>query len=112
MLGVVSAHIPWKTMSNLQLRRSYNALQSAILRRSPTTLSNICRREYALTVNAIEKQWPSLNRVSLALNGWTSTNILAIKSVIASYMDRNWAFRDVQLAFDEVDRLFLSTVES
>jgi len=29
-------------------------------------------------------------------------------SVIAYYMDRNWAVREVQLAFDEVNRLFCS----
>ena len=79
---------------------------------SATTLSNICRREYALTVDAIKKQLPIRNKVSLALDGWTSTNKLAITSVIAYYMDRNWALREVQLAFDEVDRLFCSRFES
>jgi len=39
-------------------------------------------------------------------------NILAITSVIAYYMDRNWALREVQLAFDEVDRLLCSSFES
>jgi len=79
---------------------------------SATTLSNICRRECALTVDAIKKQLPVQNKVSLALDGWTSTNKLAITSVIAYYMDRNWALREVQLAFDEVDRLFYSRFES
>jgi len=41
-----------------------------------------------------------------------STNKLAIRSVIANYMDRNWALRDVQLAFDEVDSPFYSHFES
>jgi len=52
------------------------------------------------------KQLPVRMKVSLALDGWTSTNKLAITSVIAYYMDRNWGLRDVQLAFNEVDRLF------
>jgi len=79
---------------------------------SATTLSNISRREYALTVDAIKKQLPLRNKVSLALDGWTSTNKLAMTSVIAYYMDRNWALREVQLAFDEVDRLFCSRFDS
>jgi len=72
----------------------------------------MCRREFALTVNAIKKQLPSLNEVSLAFDGWTSRNILAIMSVIAYSMDRNWALGEVQLDLNEVDDLFFSSFES
>jgi len=106
MLGFVSAHIPWNTISNLELRRSYNALRSELVLPSANTLSNICWREYSLTVDAIKKQLPSRNKVSLALDGWTSTNALAITSVIAYYIDHNWAMQEVQLASDEVSSLF------
>jgi len=112
MLGFVSAHLPWNAISNLELQRSYNALHSDHVLPSASTLSNICRREYPLTVDAIQNQLPSRNEVSLALNGWTSTNKLAITSVIAYYMDRNWALREVQLAFNEVDYHFFSYYES
>jgi chaperone required for assembly of F1-ATPase len=87
MLGFVSVHIQWNAMSNLALGRSNNALQSESVLQSASTLSNICRTEYTLTVDAIKKQLPSTNKVSLALDGWTSTNKLAITSVIAYYMD-------------------------
>jgi len=63
-------------------------------------------------VDAIRKQLPVRNEVSLAFDRWTSTSKLAITSVIAYNMDRNWALREVQLAFDEVDRLFHSHFES
>jgi len=91
MLGFVSAHIPWNTISNLQLRRSYMSLWSDLVLPSAMTLSNICQREYALTVDAIKKQLRSQNIVSSALDGWTSTNNLAITAVIAYYMHHNWA---------------------
>jgi hypothetical protein len=52
MLGFVSPHIPWNATSNLELRRSYTALPDDLVVPSATTLSNICRREYALTVDA------------------------------------------------------------
>jgi len=106
MLGFVSAHIPWNAISNLELRRSYKALHDDLVVPSATTPSNSHRREYALTVDAIKKQWPLRNKVSFAFDRWTTTNKLAITSVIADYMDQNWALREVQLAFDEVDRLF------
>jgi len=112
MLGFVSAHIPWNTISNLELRWSYNALRSELVLPSASTLSNICWREYTLTVDAIKKQLPSTNKVSLALDRWTSTNKLAITSVIAYYMDRNWALQEVQLAFDEVDSPIFSYFKS
>jgi len=112
MLGFVSTNTPWNAISNLELRRSYKALRDDLVVPSATTLSNICRREYALTPDAIQKLLPVRNKVSLALDGWTSTNNLAITLVIAYYMDRNWTLREVQLTCDEVDLPFCSRVES
>jgi len=112
MLVFVSAHIPWNALSNLELQWSYMVLRDDSVVTSATTLSNICRREYALTVDTIKKQLPAWNEVSLALNGSTSTNKLAIASLIAYYMDRNWALREIPHAFDEVDGRFFSHFES
>jgi len=108
MLELDFAHIPWNAISNVELRQSYKALRDDLVLPSATTLSDICQREYALTMDVIKKQMPSRNKVSIALDGWTAMNKLAMRSVIAEYMDRNWALHDVQLAFDEVDQLFFS----
>ena len=112
MLQFVSAHIPWNTITNLDLRRSNHALPSDVVLPYSTTLSNMCRREYALAVDSIKKQLLSRNKVTLALDGWTSTNKLAITSVIDFNMDPNWGLREVQLTFDEVDRVFVSVFKS
>jgi len=112
MLEFVSADIRLNAISNLELRQPYKALRDDLVLPSATTLSNICWREYAMTVDTIKKQLPIRNKVSLALDGWISTNKLAITSVIVYCMNRNWALREVQLAFDEVDRLFCSRFES
>jgi len=112
MVGFVSAHIPRKALSHLELRWLYKALRDDLVLPSATTLSNICRMEYALTLDAIRKQLPSRNTFHLALDRWTSTNKVAITSVIAYHMERNNALRDVQLAFDDVDHLFLPHFES
>jgi len=112
MLGFVSAHIPGNAISTLELRWSCKALHNDIVLQSATALSNICRREYVLTVDTIKKQLPSRNNVCLALDRWTSTNKLAITLFIGYYMDRNWALRDIQLSFKEVDRQFFSRFES
>jgi len=55
MLGFVSAYIPWNTILNPKLWQSYKALHSDPVLPSSTTLNNICRREYALTVDMIMK---------------------------------------------------------
>jgi len=112
MLGFVSAHKPWNAISNLELWQSFKALHDDLVLRSASTLSNTCRHEYALSVDAIEKQLMSRNKVSLAFDGWTSTNKLAITSVITYFINLNSALCEVQLAFNEVDRLFFSCFES
>jgi len=111
MLGCVSHHIPWNAIPNLELQLSYNALWSELVLPSTSTLSNHCQREYSLTVDAIKKQLPSQNKVSLALDGWTTTNKLVISSVIAYDMYPNWALRDEQLSFEEVDNLLVSYIK-
>jgi len=112
MLGFLSVHIPWKALSNLELRQSNKALRADLVLLSAPTITNICWREYALTLDAIKKQLPLWNKVSSALHRWTWPNKLAITSDIAQYMDRNWSLCEVQLAFDEVDNLFFPHYES
>jgi hypothetical protein len=70
---------------------------------SASTLSNICRRKYSLPVDVIKKKLPSRNQVALDLNGWTSTNKLAIVLVIAYCTDHNWGHCKVQLGLGEID---------
>ena len=89
MLGFVSAYIPCNAILSLELRWSYNALRSELVLLSASTLRNICQTEYTLTVDAIKKQLPSRNKVTLALDGWTLTNKLAITLVVANYMDQS-----------------------
>jgi hypothetical protein len=92
MFVIVLAHNPLDALSNLERRWSYNALRSKLVLPSASTLSNICRSAYSLTVDAIRNQF-------------------AIMLVIAYYMNRIKAFQEVQLAFDEVDGLFFSYLD-
>jgi len=112
MLECASSHIPWSAISYLELRWSYKAIHSDQVLLSARTIIKTCRRDFALSVDASRKQLSSWNQVSLALDGWTSTNKLAITPVIPYYIDQNWALCHVQLAFDEVDHLFFSGFKS
>jgi hypothetical protein len=46
------------------------------------------------------------------LDRWISTIKPTVEWVIAYCMDPNWALREVQLASNEIDRMFCSTFES
>jgi len=111
MLAFVLAHIPWNALSNRELWRSYEALRDDLMLPSATTLSNICQWDYAVSMDESKKQLLSHTEVSLALDGSTSPNKLAILSFIAYYIAQSWGLREVQLAFDEDDRLFVSPFE-
>jgi hypothetical protein len=106
MPGFGSAHIAWNAISNLKLQRLQKALRNDLVLPFATTVCKICYREYAQTVDAVKKQLPLSNIVSLALDQWTSTNEVAIMSVIAYYIQRKWALREFQLGFNEFDHLF------
>ena len=69
MLGFGFGRHPCNAISNLELRRSYKALQSLPVLPFAATLSNICRREYAPTVDEIKKQMTSRNKVRFVLDG-------------------------------------------
>jgi len=112
MIGFVSGHIPWNTISNIEQRWSYNTLRSELLLPSPSTLSKICWMEYTLTVDEIKKQLLSRNELSLALDGWTSTNTRAITLGIAYYTVRNWELCQIHLAFNHFDSQFFPLFES
>jgi len=111
-VGIGFGCIPWNAISNVELRRSYTVLESGLLLLSATTISNICWRQSSLTVDAIMKQLPSQNQVSLTLDRWILTNKLAIMTVIINNLVQNWALQKVPLAFGEIDRLFISSFES
>jgi len=54
-LEFVWAHVPWNAISNLEPRWSYKALRDDPVLPSATTLSNIFRREYSLTMDEIKQ---------------------------------------------------------
>jgi len=112
MLEFGLAHIPWYIILNLMLQRSYKASRSELVFPSAPTINNIYWRDYSLMVDAIMNQLLSQNKVSLGLDGLTSTHKLAMTSVIAHNMDQNSALDETQLAFDNVVPLLFSFFRS
>lgn len=102
LLGLLSAIIPLNAISNKEFRRVFFMLRPDIRIPSVGTLTNLLSREYEMTLAAIKGQIPLGQKVSIALDGWTSQNRLAITSVIMYYITRNWKLEEVQIAFEEV----------
>ena len=102
LLGLLSALIPLNAISNKEFRRVFFTLRPNVKIPSVATLTNLLAKEYEMTVTAIRDQIPVGQKVSIALDGWTSQNRLAITSVIMYYISRNWKLEEVQIAFEEV----------
>jgi hypothetical protein len=45
------------------------------------------------------------------VTGWTSTNTLALTSVIAYHINHNWALHEILRAFNEVDSPFFGSFD-
>lgn len=103
----VSAHIPWDAISNEELRRLYSALRSEFMLKFAVMRSSICWAEFRLSADIFKKHWVTRNEVSLSLDGWTSTNTLAVRLIIPYYMDCKWVSGEVQHTFHEGDRLYM-----
>lgn len=102
LLGLLSALVPLNALSNVELRRVFFSLRSDVKIPSVGTLTNLLAREYEMTLAAIKEQIPTGQKVSIALDGWTSQNRLAITSVIMYFISKNWKLEEVQIAFEEV----------
>ena len=102
LLGLLSALIPLNAISNQEFRRVFSILRSDVQIPCVSTLTNLLAREYQMTIVAIKNQIPRGQKVSIALDGWTSQNRLAITSVILYYISKNWTLEEVQIAFEEV----------
>lgn len=99
---MLSALVPLNVLSNPEFRRTFLALRPGITIPSITKIRRLLAVEYENTLQAIKESIPKNQKVSLALDGWTSSNKLAISSVIMYYIGTNWQLKEVQLAFDEV----------
>ena len=102
LLGLLSALIPLNAILNPEFRRVFSILRSDVQIPCVSTLINLLAREYQMTIVAIKNQIPRGQKVSIALDGWTSQNRLAITSAILYYISNNWTLEEVQIAFEEV----------
>jgi hypothetical protein len=75
MLGFVLCQIPWNARFHLERPHLCNAIRSELVLLLASSLSNIFQMEYTLTVDAIKKQLPVRNKLSIAFGGLISTNV-------------------------------------
>ena len=106
LLGFLSALIPFNTITNPELRRILFPLKADLNLPSVSILRRLLATDYEKTTKAIRDNIPEGQKVGLALDGWTSSNKLAISSVIMYYISKSWELQKVQIAFEEVCGLF------
>jgi hypothetical protein len=59
-------------------------------------------KEYNLAVTAIENLRPRTSKVSIAVDGWTSPNKMAILSIIGYFVTDDWHLAEIQLGFQQI----------
>ena len=102
LIGLLSALVPIHSLFNSEFRRIFTALRPDISIPSVSKIRRLLAVEYDSTIQTIRQSIPEQQKVSLALDGWTSSNKLAITSVIMYYISSDWQLKEVQLAFEEV----------
>ena len=66
-------------------------------------MSHLLASEYKQAIIAIKDWFPKDSRISIALDGWTAINKLALLSVIAYHIDINWNLVETQIGFKQVN---------
>jgi hypothetical protein len=94
--------MPFNVLNSPEFRRSLLMLRPDISIPSVSKFRRLLKSEYDITVQSIRRAIPKDQKVSLALDGWTSSNKLAVVSVIMYYISPDWSLKEVQLAFEEV----------
>jgi hypothetical protein len=112
VLGCIAALILWNTIWSLKVQSAHSTLWSELILPSATTHGIMCHTEHWRTVDAIMKQLPFCNRVTLCLDRWASVNKQSITSIIGYCLDSNCASRKLDLALDEVGAIFVYFFES
>ena len=103
MSAHLSAHIPFNAVHNLEYRRFLRSIshgQFGIPSRSK--LQRGLKKEYQKAIEQLTALFPKDTRVSIALDGWTAAHRVAILSIIAYHIDRNWNLVKSQLGFEQV----------
>jgi hypothetical protein len=89
----------FRSMKHFEFIRFINMFRSNTRISKRILLRNIVRKKHNIVRQKILQNMKSSTKISLAINNWTSLNNLTFMKIIDYFIDHEWRFRDILLAF-------------
>ncbi len=99
MNAMLAINISFRSMKHFECIRFINMFRSNTHISKRILLRNIVRKKHNIVRQKILQDMKSNTKINLAINNWTSSNNLAFMKVIDYFIDHEWRFRKILLAF-------------
>lgn len=96
---IADCHLPFRLVERASFRNLLRLLHSSINIPGRTKMTSLCAQKIPFIVDHIERSFPRSQRISLALDVWTSVHQQAFLGVNAYYIDQNWEFQEILIGF-------------
>ncbi len=98
----MTLNMSFRSIEHSKFIRLMNMLRffTNILKR--TFFEDQIRKKYQTIQSRLLQNLKSNIKISIALNNWTSSNNIAFMSVTSYFIDKNWKYREVLLAFQSL----------
>ncbi len=99
MNAMLAINMSFRSMKHFEFIRFINMLWSNthILKR--TLLKNIVRKKHSIIRQKILQDIKSNTKINFAINNWMNSNNFAFMKIIDYFIDHEWRFRKILLAF-------------
>jgi hypothetical protein len=99
MNAMLAINMSFRSMKHFEFIRFINMLWSNTRISKRTLLKNIVRKKHNIVRQKILQDMKSSTKINFAINNWTNSNNLAFMKVIDYFIDHEWRFRKILLAF-------------
>ena len=96
----IALNIPFRNADHQQLRKLFKMLRSTVDCPSAEKLRKDLNFEADKVREKIKEELKGVQKVSLALDAWTSPNKLAFLAIVVYYITPDWKYRHALIAFE------------
>ena len=97
---LISLHIPFRAVQNLQFRRLVKMLNDEATMPGAMYIRNQLQNHVQFIEEHILVDLPAGVKISLAIDCWTSPHRLAFMAINGYFIDHDWRYREVLLSFE------------
>jgi hypothetical protein len=96
---MLAINMSFRSMKHSEFIRFINMLWSNTRISKRILLKDIVRKKHSIVRQKILQDMKSSTKINFAINNWTSSNNLAFMRIIDYFIDHEWRFRKILLAF-------------